>query len=421
MVRRSSLLPLSVGALTLVAGFCPAVGFISPMPGVRHAVTMRRGPVGGLRRPGLRMQLERSGSETDLRRTVELQFQKASLEHANALPPDVDCHGTSCDFDLFEESELQAEVSTQEATPAAAAEADDGKFWTRILVLVIAMLYGTNFGSVKILQQSLDVPVAAAARFAVASVAMLPFIRGLRLEALGDMVIIGALAAAWDGAAWRAVALAIAGAAVLELGGASPPTTGDAWALVQPLAFGAGFWKTEQLIKKYPDQATQIPAVQVITVGALATVWAAVDASLKGVEVSTLVGQVGDGMQNPQILAALLWTGLVTTALTVFLEVKALKELSSAETTVLFATEPLWGAAFAYVALQEHVGPETFMGGALILAACGSRTVNPTLIGAKLKETMEYVGVEGQKTAGRMVLAYGSVAAFLQRLAEDIA
>lgn len=100
--------------------------------------------MGGLRRPGLRMQLERSGSETDLRRTVELQFQKASLEHANALPPDVDCHGTSCDFDLFEESELQAEVSTQEATPAAAAEADDGKFWTRILVLVIAMLYGAN-------------------------------------------------------------------------------------------------------------------------------------------------------------------------------------------------------------------------------------------------------------------------------------
>jgi hypothetical protein len=38
-----------------------------------------------------------------------------------------------------------------------------------------------------------------------------------------------------DGAAWRAVALAIAGAAVLELGGAAPPTTGDAWALVSPL------------------------------------------------------------------------------------------------------------------------------------------------------------------------------------------
>jgi len=35
-----------------------------------------------------------------------------------------------------------------------------------------------------------------------------------------------------DGAAWRAVALAIAGAAVLELGGAAPPTAGDAWALV---------------------------------------------------------------------------------------------------------------------------------------------------------------------------------------------
>ncbi|KAJ1496250.1 hypothetical protein T484DRAFT_1760155, partial [Baffinella frigidus] len=159
-----------------------------------------------------------------------------------------------------------------------------------------------------------------------------------------------------DGAAWRAVALAIAGAAVLELGGVAPPNSGDAWALIQPFAFGAGFWKTEKAMAKYPDQARQTAAVQIITVGILALLWAGIDARYHNIPAVALFEQVSEGVHNAEVLAALLWTGLVTTALTFFLEVTALGALSSAETTVLFSTEPLWGAAFAYIALDEHEG-----------------------------------------------------------------
>ncbi|KAJ1488260.1 hypothetical protein T484DRAFT_1887859, partial [Baffinella frigidus] len=101
---------------------------------------------------------------------------------------------------------------------------------------------------------------------------------------------------------------------------------------------------------------------QIITIGVVAVSWAGTDAYVRAISLDTLFSQVSQGMQSVELVAALLWTGLITTALTFFLEVTALGELSSAETTVLFATEPLWGAAFAYIALNEHVGPETFAG-----------------------------------------------------------
>ena len=68
---------------------------------------------------------------------------------------------------------------------------------------------------------------------------------------------------------------------------------------------------------------------------------------------------------------AILWTGLVTTALASFLEATALGEISASAATVVYSTEPLWGSAFAYAALGERLGPTAALGGALIVLACG--------------------------------------------------
>ena len=73
---------------------------------------------------------------------------------------------------------------------------------------------------------------------------------------------------------------------------------------------------------------------------------------------------------DPAILAALVWTGVVTTAFTVWLETLALGRLSAAETTMLFSTEPVWGSAFATVVMGETFGPKGYLGGAMILFAC---------------------------------------------------
>jgi len=172
---------------------------------------------------------------------------------------------------------------------------------------------------------------------------------------------------------WMAAGLAVAGAGVLELGGAKPPCAGDAWALVQPLAFGTAFWKTEQAMKRFPDQTGPLTSLQIGTVALVSCLWTLCNNNF-GLPDPLIIH---DALQHQSVVAAIFWTGLVTTALTVLVETWALARLSSAETTVLFSTEPLWGSAFASYALGEHLGVNAFLGGSLILAACTSSFLGP--------------------------------------------
>jgi drug/metabolite transporter (DMT)-like permease len=71
-----------------------------------------------------------------------------------------------------------------------------------------------------------------------------------------------------------------------------------------------------------------------------------------------------------QVPAAILYTGLVTTAATVYMENIALLHVSAAEMAVILTTEPLFASAIAAVVLHETMGPGSLGGGALILIAC---------------------------------------------------
>jgi len=64
------------------------------------------------------------------------------------------------------------------------------------------------------------------------------------------------------------------------------------------------------------------------------------------------------------------WTGLVTTAGCALAEAYALGQVSSSTATVIFSTEPLWGALFAYAMLGEQLGPNAMVGGCLLTLAC---------------------------------------------------
>ena len=161
------------------------------------------------------------------------------------------------------------------------------------------------------------------------------------------------------------VVLAVVGVAVLELGGSSELalSQGDLLSLVQPLAFGMGFWRMEKGMKKYPQHANRSTAAQLLAVFLASTAYGA---AVGIPDVGVIMGWLHD----PNILLALFWTGCITTALTVYMETLALKTLSAAETTLIFSTEPLWGAACASVVMGEQLGFETLAGGALILGGC---------------------------------------------------
>lgn len=171
---------------------------------------------------------------------------------------------------------------------------------------------------------------------------------------------------------WLGAVVALVGVGFLELGGGEGLqellhfSAGDVASLMQPLAFGLGFWRMERAMRLFPEQATRSTAAQLLAVflGSLAYT-AATDA-----HALLDVAQLQQWLSDPHIVGALLWTGAVTTALSVYMETLALKTLSAAETTLIFSTEPVWGSLFAAWFMGETFGWDAWAGGALILTAC---------------------------------------------------
>jgi len=165
--------------------------------------------------------------------------------------------------------------------------------------------------------------------------------------------------------------MALVGVAFLELGGETASdllqfSKGDIASLIQPLAFGMGFWRMERAMHKFPDQANRSTAAQLLAVFGGSLAYTAVT------DLPSLldVAQVQQWLSDPSLLAALVWTGVMTTAVSVYMETLALKTLSAAETTLIFSTEPVWGSLFAAVAMGETFGWTALTGGALILSGC---------------------------------------------------
>jgi drug/metabolite transporter (DMT)-like permease len=320
-------------------------------------------------------------------------------------------------------------------------ELKDSKWLARTLLLIVSAFYGTNFGCVKILGESLDPSVAAAIRFTIAALVFLPFLINVGKD--NQKLVLGGLEVGiycslgyWAQAtalqttnasnaaficslavivvpildmlfgsggkksnrAWYEpllpATLAAAGVGCLELGGSDIPGVGDLWAFLQPLFFGIGFWRVETHMKNStkPGEPQAFTGAMLSFVSVFSIIWASHDflgpyiGDMKGLS-NAVMTQV-DGMKDFHVIAALLWTGVVTTALTSYTENAAMKKLSASESTVIYSTEPLWGAAFASVALGEQLGFNHLLGAILILSAClwssvGGQAVSvPALLGS---------------------------------------
>ena len=114
------------------------------------------------------------------------------------------------------------------------------------------------------------------------------------------------------------------GVALLELGGLSGQQVagnadglGDAMAsllaLLQPVGFGTSYLRIEALMKRYPTHGLQISALQLVSNAAIAIAWCGLES----------VSWAGSGafelsaLYEPSVLGGVLYTGLVSTALTV--------------------------------------------------------------------------------------------------------
>ena len=240
---------------------------------------------------------------------------------------------------------------------------------------------------------------------------------------------------------WYAIGLSVLGVACLELpsilSGGGGLCLGDIVAFGQPLGFGASYVLLEQALADHPEDELPIAAMQVLTtcLAALAAasvaygepLWAlpwadllprAVEVASTSVDaaVSTL-DAAADGATSlatslvvPAVSASavaaatpppatadwsvtgpLLYSGVITSALTIWLQMVVFAKLPAVDASVLLTTEPLWAALAAVWLLGDRLGASDYAGGALIvLALC----VNQGLVGPSLPEVSEVEAAE---------------------------
>ena len=103
-----------------------------------------------------------------------------------------------------------------------------------------------------------------------------------------------------------------------------------------------------------------------VALGAL--LWVSSDVGLSN-GLRSLGGFLEHAMEAPNVVLAILWTGLVTTAGTTLLENLAMKQLTGTESTIIYSTEPLFATLFGFLLLGESISTDTVIGGCSILVA----------------------------------------------------
>ena len=290
----------------------------------------------------------------------------------------------------------------------------------RVLLGTIACSYGTNTICIKVLEDNLEPSLIVLFRFAIGTIIFLPFMKRDLQEASGNLVkngmfigLVNAVGFLAQSAALMSAAasntaftaslsvvvvplieiftpgrrknanfvkflpafLAIAGVACLELGGENPsPSVGDSLALVQPIVWGWSYILLEEFLKDCtePEDSLALTGGMVFAVVLVALVWSFLQVVLPNVEANTIgleLDRVLGLLQEPQVIGALVWTGIFTTGLASLGECVALKSLSASEATIIFASEPIWASVFASFFLAEEFGLNSYIGGFLVIAA----------------------------------------------------
>ncbi|CAB9499248.1 membrane [Seminavis robusta] len=173
--------------------------------------------------------------------------------------------------------------------------------------------------------------------------------------------------------------IAVAGVAVVELqGAAGGPNVGDLLSFAQPIGFGLGYLMLEELMAKRPDTALAVSAIKLAVVALASFVMFELTPIIQNGGLdnwSFAVPDFGAILASPTALAGVLYTGLVTTALALWIESKAFVRVPATDASLILTTEPLFAAGLAAVTLGETFGLSDYAGASLIIAACVMATL----------------------------------------------
>ena len=185
---------------------------------------------------------------------------------------------------------------------------------------------------------------------------------------------------------WYASVIALFGVVlVTESDGAAGFNVGDALCLFSAMCFGTHVFRTEQRTAVIENEDLPgLISLELALLTVLSGAYEVIDFSLN----SPGGLQALDAHQVSYHLTHLPWRNLVamgmgTTALTLFIEINALQNISSTLASLIYTTEPLWGALFASIFLKEHFGGLGYLGAALIVGSTAYATVK----GGVVKQT----------------------------------
>jgi drug/metabolite transporter (DMT)-like permease len=153
-------------------------------------------------------------------------------------------------------------------------------------------------------------------------------------------------------ALWGAVALAVAGLALLSWEGGRL-VVGDLWALGCAFTY-AGFILSLERTSRH-HHALPFTFVQLLWVTVLALAW--------------LLLAHAPLLPTPASWGPLLYLGAAATAVTTLLQTLGQRWVSATEASVIYALEPVSASIFSYFLLGERVFLRGFLGGAMVVGA----------------------------------------------------
>jgi len=168
--------------------------------------------------------------------------------------------------------------------------------------------------------------------------------------------------------------IAVVGVAIVELKGAGgAPTIGDALSFAQPIGFGMGYLKLEEIMAKKPDGGLAVSTIKLSVVFLASLLMYELTPLFSGAsDFALTVPDISPILASPMAMTGILYTGLVTTAAALWVESIAFAKVSATDASIILTTEPLFAAFIGAITLGETFGASDYLGATLIVGACAS-------------------------------------------------
>lgn len=166
-------------------------------------------------------------------------------------------------------------------------------------------------------------------------------------------------------------AVAVTGVAIVELKGAGgAPSVGDLLSFAQPIGFGMGYLQLEELVRKKPDAGLPISFIKLAMVAMFSYGLFECYPLLHNEAFSLRIPDFTPILSSPLALGGIAYTGLITTALALWVESVAFKRVPATDASIILTTEPLFAAVAGAFTLGETFGLSDYIGATLIIGAC---------------------------------------------------